>query len=248
MKNKQNLIIKYRFRPFIMLLLIVFLLFLGFLTAGMYVGQEWFMFLIMLLITFFMVWGILAQLVVVKKDFHIKITRQSNAMEVDIGRLTKKIKVVDLTKIHGVALQVQTIKSTTTYIVQLATDPKTWGMFYQKKEQLIQKYMDEYEEMYIVFNIMNQKDEDIQQLIECLIDYGIELIPFTPSVLGSYPGVPKKNSSKYTISTEKVILGSVERKMQIKQWISYFLTILIVSYLLLSLIFRVLGTFHGIYW
>lgn len=83
-----------------------------------------------------MVWGILAQLVVVKKDFHIKIARQSNAMEVDIGRLTKKIKVVDLTKIHGVALQVQTIKSTTTYIVQLATDPKTWGMFYQKKNSL----------------------------------------------------------------------------------------------------------------
>lgn len=75
----------------------------------------------------------------------------------------------------------------------------------------------------------------------------LHITPFTPSVLGSYPGITKKNFSKYTISTEKN-LGSVERKMQIEQWISYFLTILIVSYLLLNLIFRVLGTFHGIYW
>jgi|GEM_PF-4360736 len=248
MKNNQNLVIKYRFRPYATLLLVIIVLLLGFMSVAMYTEREWLMFVMTLLITLFMIWGTLSQLLLIKKDFHIKVVRQSNTMEVDMGRLTRKIKAVDLTKIHGVALQVQTIKSTTTYTIQLATDPKTWGTFYQKKDKLVQKYKDEYEEMYIVFNIMNQKEEDIQQLIMFLIDYDIELIPFTPSVLGGYPGVPKKNSSKYTISTEKAILGSVEKKMQIKQWISYFLTILIISYLLISLIFQILGTFHGIYW
>lgn len=99
------------------------------------------------------------------------------------------------------------------------------------------------------FRGLDMKIKRLTSIYGLMVQYWLlHITPFTPSVLGSYLGITKKNFSKYTISTEKAILGSVERKIQVKQWISYFLTILVVSYLLLSLIFRVLGTFHGIYW
>lgn len=249
LENKSDLVIKYLYDPangvFFLLLTLLF----SIIAYFSYPAQEADLFLASVVLALLMFLFGLGQFRFRKKDFYIKGDKRKNTFEVNVGTRNKKNPVLQLSKFHSFAFQITTgRKSGTFYSIQIATDPKTWCDYYHKSEQKRQKYIAGYKEMYLVFNFSSQQEDDAYQLIEFLEICDIKEKNFTPSVLGSYPGVPKKNHAKAQLTSKKKSLNSVERKMMIKQWLSYAFWIFFFSLSILYIFFEFFGALHGIYW
>lgn len=238
--SKETLQIKYRFKPFITILSIVFSLCIG---IGIYsirnLNEPFLLILLFSLMLLFLFAGVM-QVVLVNKEYHVFIDRKKMEMVLDMG--IRKKKVIDLSVIKGFSSRVQRNNSTTFYVLQFLTTPTQWGEFYHKNDSKLAFYNSEYEAMYIVVSLTNQKEEDLKKINKFLIDAGIEVVDFQPSVLGSYPGILKKAVQVDESHTP------LEKKQKRRQLLSYFLARLLFMVIVFHFVVSFIGIFHGIYW
>lgn len=153
--SKETLRIKYRFKPFITILSIVFSLFIG---IGIYsirnLNEPFLLILLFSLMLLFLFVGVM-QVVLVNKEYHVFIDSKKMEMVIDMG--IRKEKVIDLSDVKGFSSRVQRNNSTTFYVLQFLTPPTQWGEFYHKNDSKLAFYNSEYEAMYIVVSLANQK-------------------------------------------------------------------------------------------
>lgn len=245
MRESQDIyLLRYRYHPILTAsFLIVAIIIIGGLIVD-YDQRLWakIVGLLVVVTTFF---GVFALLFLPRKEFQIKVDRKNMIMIVDRGLYRKKLPPIDLTKVHGIALSSQTTNHYTSYNLQLRTDAKTWGTFKGKTPQQIQQLDADYQEMYIVINIANQKKAVVTELYQFFLGCGISEKTFTRTILGSYQGVPRKKVR--TLSGE-ARLTPLEKRLKVKQMISYFLMTLILSFSIGYLVLKFVGLLHGIYW
>lgn len=249
LETKEDLLIKHRYERSNAIFFLVLALIFSIAAYFSFSAQEVELFLASSVLAIFMLLAGLGQFGFRKKEFYIKGDKKRNTFEVNIGGPRRKNPILHLSKFRSFAFQIKTDRRYGTfYSIQIATDPKTWCEYYHKSEQKRQKYLADYKEMYLVFSFSSEQEDDAYQLIEFLEVCKIEETSFTPSVFGSYPGIPKTNLSEKQISSKKGTLSSVEKKMMVRQWLNYAFWIFLFSFCFLNLLLEFLGAFHGIYW
>ncbi|WP_061100573.1 hypothetical protein [Enterococcus faecalis] len=233
MSEKNTFILKYHFRFFVTFFCILA-------TLG-FAGIAWMMILDhnivfslgVICIALFMAWVSVVQVILPINKYHFFIDRNQNFMLINFGLgATKKILLSD---IRGVALSWRTIKGNTTDFVQLAVSPDVWCQFYQKAEKQVE-YKQDYEELYIVFVVSNQKDNEMNALIHFLVESGIPKRSFVQPVLGKYPGVPRMSKSQINGRSENPIVTKQKRRKRVSKIVDIIFIILGLMILLSRLL------------
>lgn len=249
LENKDDLLIKHPYELSNAIFFLVLALIFSVVAYFSFSGQNIEMFLAAFILALFMLLIGLGQFRYRKKEFYLKGNKKSNTFEVNMGSRKKKNPILQVSKFRSFAFQIRTgRRSGTFYSIQIAADPKTWCDFYRKSEKKRQKYIAGYKEMYIVFGFSSQQEDDAYQLVEFLEICGIKETTFVPSVLGSYPGVPKRNRTEDQSKLKKGSLNPTEKKIMIRQWLSYAFWVFFISLSILYVLLEFLGAFHGIYW
>lgn len=246
MESKEIFLLRYRSHPFqVILFLVMGLLFIfgGFIA---YLEDDLVMLVICLLVIFLFFLAAISLLVLPNREYHVKVDRRNMTLSVARGLYRKKFPLIDLTKVHSISLKTQIFNHNTSYNFQFATDAKTWGKLTGKKEKRIQQFDDEYEEMYYVINIPNQKEADVLALYQFLLSCGLSEGEYVGTILGSYQGVPRKKNTG-SRSTDAP-LSRVEKRLKIKQIISYFFMVFFISFSFIYIALQFIGRMHGIYW
>lgn len=233
MSEKNTFILKYHFRFFVTFFCIL-------MTLGL-VGIAWMMILdhdivfsiVLICFALFMAWISAVQVILPIKKYHFFIDRNQNFMLINFGLgATKKIVLSD---IQGVALGWQTIKGNTIDLLQLAVSPDVWCQFYRRTEKQVE-YRQDYEELYIVFSVSNQKDNEINALIQFLVESGIPKRSFVRPVMGKYLGVPRMNNSQVNGSFENPIVKKQNRRKRVSKIVEIIFIILALVILLVRLL------------
>lgn len=241
MKNKeQQFILKYPWRlATILSILFVTILFLGF---AFFVDDSVVTKMLFLVLGLLLLLLLIYQFVLVKKPYQFLVDLKEDVLVIDSG--LRKEKKIPLKEIRGVALGTQTAKNSTTYLLQLATSPEFWCKYYHKNEEKTAKYVAEYEEMYLVIGGGLQKQEPMEQLVECLEGTGIASIDFVEPILGKYPGKIRANQ-KAVFSEESSPALKRHKRLQM---LSYFLITFFICMTALFMLVSLVGRFNGIYW
>ncbi|WP_125605891.1 hypothetical protein [Lapidilactobacillus bayanensis] len=249
MNNQQRLIIRYRFRPLMTISILLTTIFWGVAGLYLYTDHEYMLSLIFLLLFPVLVLGSWTQLILIKRPTHLIVDPQQNSLEVYSGIMNKRVNRLNLSAIAGVAFEEQNVKSNTVYLLQLLTDPETWGKFRHKSDKQIQKYLRDYQSMYLVLNLNNQKDEDIQQLMKFLVEQcQLKQLSFSPSVLGSYQGIPRSAETSADYSPTARQKMTINQKLALKQWLSYFFGAVVIAFVVLNALLMIFGRVYGIFW
>lgn len=234
----QQLKLRYRKRPFVTLLMLLMVVLFLFALFILDFDRNKGMYMIFILSISFLLFGLLSQLVLWRKEYHFFVDKKERKLFIDNG--LRKNKEVDLDDILGIAYDSVTVKSTTTYTLQLKVKPNVWGTYYKKKPSNITQVEKDYIYMFISVGIVNQNDADVQQLITYLSGCGLELTEFQKTILGKTNGIMKKHSIDTTSKEYK--------KLVYKQVLSYFFKWLFVLFFIFYFLLQLLGRFNGIYW
>ncbi|WP_061100557.1 hypothetical protein [Enterococcus faecalis] len=100
----------------------------------------------------------------------------------------------------------------------------------------LQQYTQEYEALYLVIVANNQKDAEMNQLVDFLAASGISKRPFVKAVLGRYPGVPRLTQEQKFSQAENQIVMKQNRRQRIGRVGQVIFTIFSIIYLLAKLL------------
>lgn len=232
-------ILKYRWRPWMVLLFIIFIPLVGF--GGFLTGSR-VMFLLSLAVTLLMFIGLLGQLYFPRKNYHLMVDPQTDRLAIDKGFY--KTKYLVLSEVRGVSYGVQRVNGATTYLFQLAVSPDMWSDYYNKKTAKREQVVRDFEEMYLVISMINQKEDDLLELCHYLEECGCELRPFVSTILGRYPGKPRRQSASPLLQRNT----PVQDKQKRHQLLSYFITMFVIQSAFLYIALQFFGRIVGIFW
>lgn len=242
MNEKEVFLLKYRFRPFLSIIMLL-TTFLFIAATNLFISEKQVLLSVLFsLLTIFMLFGGISQILLFKKPYHFLVDRKENLLLVDSGY--RRNKSFSLSEIRGVSYTSQTVKGSTTYFIQFSVSPQFWCEFYKKKEQKMTQYIDEYQEMYVVLSVINQKDNDIKQLVDFISESGVRKVPFVPSVLGKYPGKPKMTHTE----AHAYFDNPITKKQKRRQLVSYIGISVILCSSVFYLLLSILGMTKGIFW
>ena len=201
----------------------------------MITSKEYFAAIFTFIVFLCVVYALIMQQIAIRKPYRLFV--ESKVLRID--PLFSVNKAIPFSEIKGLAVHQQTIKFTTAHYLQFATSPQVWCDYYQKKHKL-EQYSNDFQEMYIVVSITNQKDSDVHQFANNFFDANIPKRGFVFTILGKYPGKPKNN--------KKSMNNAVIRKQRFKQWISCFAISTVLIYTVVSWIWNICGIYFGIFW
>lgn len=235
--DNRSFLLKYRFSFMSIGLSIFSTIMIGVFTFLLIANHSIFLSLFFSLFTLFLVLTVVIQFILPRKAFHFLVDRDLDQLIIDNGLRTSKI--ISLSDINGVALSWQTTKGSTFYLLQLAVPPDVWCHFY-KKEKKLEQYRQQYEELYIVLTISNQKDDEVYELTDFIVQSGIPKRSFVKSVLGKYQGVPKVNKfDKYSNENSPIVVKQRRQKQ-----LSKILRYLFIAFSIIYLAFRLFVSFN----
>lgn len=232
LKEPNQFILKYRFNFFLTLCTLVIIGVLLPFTL-MLVRQHLFFGLLMSCFLLFLLVSLASQILLPQKAFHFLVDRQENKLLISYGlRSARELLLSDL---QSVALRSYTYRGSTSYYLQFATTPEIWCQFNKKMDKL-QQYTQEYEALYLVIVANNQKDAEMNQLVDFLAASGISKRPFVKAVLGRYPGVPRLTQEQKFGQAENQIVTKQNRRQRIGRVGQVIFTIFAIIYLLAKLL------------
>jgi hypothetical protein len=223
MSAKNTFILKYHFRFFVTFFCIVTTWGLVGIAGLLILNHDIVVGIVFICFAFCTGWASVVQVILPRKKYHFFIDCKQDFMLINFGlKADKKIRLSD---IQGVALGWQTIKGTTIDLLQLAVSPDVWCQFYQKTEKQAE-YRRDYEELYIVFSVSNQKDKELNALVDFLVESGIPKRSFVQPVLGKYPGVPRMSKSQINGISENPIVNKQKKRKRVSKMVDIIFIIL----------------------
>jgi hypothetical protein len=223
LKEKNIFTLKYHFRPFLTVCCLI--------TSVTCIWIDWILIsarsvvgFLSIIFTVFMIYATITQFILVKKRYHFLVDQDA--------LMINPAKKILLSDIKGIALDWNTIKGNTIYLLQLAVLPEVWCSFY-KKEARLKQYRRDYEELYIVIPVTNQNYGEMHELVHFIEQSGVSKRTFIKPVLGKYLGKPRINELS---NIENPIVLRQKRQRRISKIIKFTFILFSIIYLIMRLL------------